>query len=348
MKYSWFEKSIDQKKPLSHIIFFLVALLLVLTGYMQKRISGSFTGMTGVFFLVFFQIEIFIFIAGKIFSRMKPGITGKELTRVVLLRFLLFMVVCFIAAFLIFMAYKIVRAILSGTDISGVFNDFLVHDSGRWMRTTITGLASGAVIFIIVLWQDALAREQKLREEKLIFQNETLRNQVNPHFLFNSLNTISSLITTQPETAEIFVSNLASFYRYILENSQKERISLKSELEFLLGFFSLHKIRDAGKIILNLDVEGADNYHILPVSLQILVENALKHNIATREAPLRVDIYLEDEYLVIRNNIQRKASQIRSTGIGLVNLAERIRLSQKKELIVEETKTDFIVKVPLF
>jgi two-component system LytT family sensor kinase len=208
-------------------------------------------------------------------------------------------------------------------------------------------LSFGAVIFVFIQWQDALKREQKLREEKLIFQNETLKNQVNPHFLFNSLNTLSSLIYSRPETAELFINRLSSIYRYILENSQKDRVPLQSELSFISDYFGLHKIRDEEKIMLNIEIEDSDGFEILPVSLQILLENAIKHNIATRENPLMISIYIENMHVIVKNNLQKKSVQLPSTKIGLKNLAERFRLMTGKTLEITETRTEFIVKAPL-
>ncbi len=180
-----------------------------------------------------------------------------------------------------------------------------------------------------------------------MFQNETLRSQVNPHFLFNSLNTVSALIQSQPDVAEKFINDLSSIYRYILENGQKDKIPLKLELDFITGYFNLHKIRDDGKIILDLDISDADNFEILPVSLQILVENAILHNMATRENPLTISIYVENKFVVVKNNLQKKATQLKSTKKGLGNLAERVRLITGRALIIEETSTDFTVKTPL-
>ena len=216
-----------------------------------------------------------------------------------------------------------------------------------WIKTTLGGLSFGAVIFILIQWQDALTREQKLREENLIFQNETLKSQVNPHFLFNSLNTISSLIHTQPEAAEQFINNLSSVYRYILENGQKDTVPLQSELNFITGYFNLHKVRDEEKILLDINTPDCGQFRILPVSLQILLENAIKHNIAARENQLRITIYIEDQHIVVKNNLQRKATQMESTNQGLTNLAERVRLHAKTDLIIEETNDYFTVKLPL-
>jgi LytS/YehU family sensor histidine kinase len=257
------------------------------------------------------------------------------------------MVICFITALVVNISFTAVINVIKGNEPAGAISDFFTQGFGEWLKGTIGGLLFGAAIFIFIQWQDALKREQQLREENLIFQNETLKSQVNPHFLFNSLNTISSLIQSRPEAAEQFINNLSSVYRYILENGQKDIVSLQLELDFLHGYFDLHRIRDEEKILLNIDIPGAESYKLLPVSLQILLENAIKHNISTRENPLRISIYVEDQYVVVKNNLQRKATQFKSTQTGLRNLAERVRLTFKRELIIEETNEYFIVKLPI-
>jgi len=122
---------------------------------------------------------------------------------------------------------------------------------------------------------------------------------------------------------------------------------LNEELSFIKDYFYLHKIRDDGKILLDIRVDESDKSEILPVSLQILVENAIKHNKATRESPLRISIYIENKHVIVKNNLQKMALQLKSTQIGLKNLAQRVSLISKKILIIEETNTDFIVKIPL-
>jgi len=242
---------------------------------------------------------------------------------------------------------QISQAWIRGETASNVIFNFIHSGFRIWFSSTIKGLIFGSVIFVVLLWQASLRREQKFREEKLIFQNETLKSQVNPHFLFNSLNTISSLIQTQPETAEQFINNLASVYRYILENGQKDLVPLQSEIGFLTDYSNLHRVRDEDKIFINIDVPEAEKYKVLPVSLQILLENAIKHNIASRENKLRISIYVEDQFIVVKNNLQKKASQLTSTKTGLKNLAERVLLTAKRELIIEETNDYFTVKLPL-
>jgi hypothetical protein len=203
------------------------------------------------------------------------------------------------------------------------------------------------IIFFYLLWSKSVLREQKLREENLIFQNQTLKNQINPHFLFNNLNTLSSLIHTQTEIAEKFISRLSSIYRYILENSHKDKVPLLSELAFINDYFFLYKIRDEDKIQLSIDLEDPDNYEILPVSLQLLTENAIKHNMATRENPLKISIYRDNQYIVVKNNLQKMTAGIESTKTGLKNLNERIKLLTGKELVIDETKSEYTIKVPL-
>ena len=213
------------------------------------------------------------------------------------------------------------------------------------MGATI-GILIGSLVFFYFQWQDSLKIEQKLREEKLIFQYETIRNQVNPHFLFNSLNTLSSLINGN-QAAESFINQLSSIYRYVLENHNAETVSLDNEFEFVNNYFSLQKIRYEEKVEMEILPFDMKKYRILPVSLQILIENALKHNSATRDNPLRITISMEDEYISVKNNLQKKLNIESSPGTGLKNLGERLRLITNKEMKVIETKDEFIVKIPL-
>lgn len=205
-----------------------------------------------------------------------------------------------------------------------------------------------SIAFFFVLWTQALQRERKLKEEKLIFQYETLKNQINPHFLFNSLNTLSSLIDNTSELADKFIGKLSTIYRYVLENTEVETIDLQSEIEFVKNYFYLQQIRDENKISLQILLEEHKRFKILPMSLQLLVENALKHNSATREVPLHITISIEsDEYITVKNNLKKKETIESSNKIGLKNLGERIRLITGKEMIVLETKEAFMVKIPL-
>lgn len=338
---------LNLKKPLSHIIFIAFSLVVTLFIALTGKFGGSRTFSAGIFIMLFAQLEVFIFTGSKLFADLSFDRSPGEITRIVSIRFLIFMSICLLVSMLLFIFLQYTGLLISGQDPSNVFHDFFHTGIRSWFKSTITGLSVGAIIFIVLLWQASLKREQKLREENLIFQNETLKNQVNPHFLFNSLNTLSSLVTSQPDVAEAFINRLSSIYRYILENSSKDRVRLGVELSFIRDYFFLHQIRDDGKIKLNITADEKSEFEILPVSLQILVENCIKHNKATRDNPLIIQIYQENRHIVVSNNLQRMAVRMKSTEIGLKNLAQRIKLISGKELIIEETATDFIVKIPL-
>lgn len=337
----------NQKKPLSHIVFLLFSLLFAVASAVLGKLDLSVTNISIAFILIFFQIEVFIYFGSILFSKVNFDQSPGVITRIVLLRFAVFVSLCLAAAMLLYLMLEYALGISKGTSLSGVIHDFFHVGFRGWFKSTISGLSGGALIFVILLWQTSLRREQKLREENLIFQNQTLRNQVNPHFLFNSLNTLSGLIPEHPDSAERFILKLSSIYRYILENSSRDTVPLKAELDFISDYYFLHAIRDDGKIILTADVQEAEKFQILPVSLQILVENAIKHNIATRENPLVISIVISGQMMIVRNNLQKMNVKVKSTGIGLNNLKERVRLSTGRNLIVEETDSEFIVKIPL-
>ncbi len=200
--------------------------------------------------------------------------------------------------------------------------------------------------FFFMLWQETLKSVYKAREQMLIYQSETLKNQVNPHFLFNSLNTLSSLIPTDPEKAESFTQKLSVIYRYILENRDAETVSLDQEIGFVRDYYFLQKIRDEEKINLTINISNP-NCRVLPISLQLLVENAFKHNAATNEKPLLVSVIQKDGFVEVRNNLQPKKQLSPSSGVGLKNLAERVKIHTGKTLEIEKGEKEFVVRMPV-
>ena len=340
-------KVLDQRKPVSHFAFLIFSLVVSIVISMTGKFNASHAFSFGIFIMLFAQLEVFIFLGTLLFADLNFDRSPAEITRIVLIRFLIFIAGCLLVSMILFILLQYAGLWINGEDLSNVVYNF-IHEGFRiWFRSTISGLTLGAIIFIVMLWQASLKREQKLREENLIFQNETLKTQINPHFLFNSLNTLSALVATKPDVAEEFIHRLSTIYRYILENSSRDRVLLSEELSFIRDYFYLHQIRDEGKIQLEIKVDEADKFEILPVSLQILVENAIKHNKATRENPLLISIYIENRHVIVKNNLQRMAAQLKSTQIGLKNLAQRVSLLTGKVLIIEETNTEFVVKIPL-
>jgi len=197
--------------------------------------------------------------------------------------------------------------------------------------------------------QKTMVEKERLVKENLQSQLESLKNQVNPHFLFNSLNTLSYLIPEDPAKAENFVQKLSKAYRYILEIRERELTTLEEELGFLDSFNCLLKERFGDNLRISIKVpETVKNLQILPLSLQMLFENAIKHNIVSKQHPLHIDVFLEKEdRLVVRNNLQLKNQEQPSTKIGLENIKSRYRLLTKKEVDIIITQQHFIVVLPL-
>jgi len=196
-------------------------------------------------------------------------------------------------------------------------------------------------------------QENKVKEQKLIAGNasaqfESLKNQIDPHFLFNSLNVLSSLIEEHPENAQKFTTSLSKIYRYVLDVQAEELVLLERELEFASSFLSLQKIRLEENFTYQIDIPSIPQAYIPPLSLQLLLENALKHNIASQEQPLNIHIYLENEAVVISNNLQPKASiEQGSTRVGLRNIDRRYQLLSDKRPQILSTATEFTVILPL-
>lgn len=299
-----------------------------------------------MFGILIVELELFMFMAFRIFApgAIKTGKTYKKQIIIKLIKFYLLVLLISGAFIIVPIAYNM---LMHDQSFYEIINNFIKYELKAMLISWLIGIFIGSLIFFYTEWNSALKREQKLREEKLIFQYETLKNQVNPHFLFNSLNTLSSLVSKDAELSEKFISGFSSIYRYILENSNVELISLSKEIEFIEDYFFLQKIRDNGKIDLNLDLSDVEKYEILPISLQLLIENALKHNAATRDNPLQINVSMEDGYVVVENNLQAKMQMEPSSKIGLKNLKERVKLVMNKEVSVSSSDGLFIVKIPV-
>lgn len=196
-------------------------------------------------------------------------------------------------------------------------------------------------------WKTTTINAEKLKRESLALQYEALRNQLSPHFLFNSLNVLTSLVYKDPNLAEDFIRQLEEVYRYVLNQKDKEMLPLTEEIEFVNHYIFLQKIRFDKNLVCNIHVPQDSKGKIIPLSLQLLVENAIKHNIISEESPLIIDISLTDNYLTVTNNLQRKKVIRESSKIGLDNIKARYEFLTQKKFIIEETNTDFIVKLPL-
>lgn len=187
------------------------------------------------------------------------------------------------------------------------------------------------------------------KKNKARYQYQQLKHQLNPHFLFNSLNSLDYLIHTDAGKASDYVRKLASLYRHFLNVGEKETILLKDELEFVRLYVDLLNQRFDNSLNVLFDIRQEDmNSCVIPCSLQVLVENATKHNIASKDLPLEIHITTEEGYLVVRNNLQPKTYKVSSTGVGLKNIRGQYISVFQKDIIVNNGRKTFEVRLPLF
>ncbi|HEX2608044.1 MAG TPA: sensor histidine kinase [Flavisolibacter sp.] len=189
----------------------------------------------------------------------------------------------------------------------------------------------------------------ELDKERITAELSSLKNELDPHFMFNSLITLSHLIAVDAEKAQVFNSKLAEVYKYILQNKNRDLISLQSEIDFIQDYMFLLRIRHDNKLHLEVSSDSMDSYKsmLLPLSLQTLVENAIKHNQFTEQDPLQIKVHLNGSYIRITNNVKLKPYLANSTNIGLKNLSNRYKLTCNKDIVVERGKHFFSVKLPL-
>ncbi len=189
----------------------------------------------------------------------------------------------------------------------------------------------------------------KVQKENLQSQFEVLKQQVNPHFLFNSLNVLTSLIKVEPDLAESFTERLSKVYRYVLENKEKDLVSLSTELEFLNAYMFLLEIRFMKKLFIDIDIDKSYyDYQILPIAIQLIMENAIKHNSFSKARPLKIEIFIDDKKrLGIVNNLNLRETKLVSTGVGLENIKRRYALVSDQSPEFTKTAEHFIAKLPL-
>ncbi|MEK6477735.1 histidine kinase [Catalinimonas sp. 4WD22] len=234
--------------------------------------------------------------------------------------------------------------------------DIAVCHPGEWHLMALSNLIP--TVFILSIyegayffeeWKKNFQRSESLAKENIRSQFEVLKSQVDPHFLFNSLNTLSALIDPQNKDAQHYLEQLSDVYRYVLLSKQKETVSLREELEFVHAYIYLNKTRYRDNLLVQNDIpEESMEQRVAPLSLQILVENALKHNIISKDKPLTLSIAVDRHgYVVVENNIQKKNILEKSTKTGLENIVNRYALLTVKQVEISSTADLFSVRLPL-
>jgi sensor histidine kinase YesM len=204
-------------------------------------------------------------------------------------------------------------------------------------------------LYYLEHWKKSVSEREALEKKNLQSQLESLKNQVSPHFLFNSLNSLSGLVEEDPKRAIRFIEELSTIYRYLLQSNEKQLISLARELEFIEAYFYLLQTRFEEGLSLITDTAPVLNEYLLPpLTLQILIENAVKHNMISASMPLQITIYTDEMgNLIVSNNLQKRKTSVPSNKMGLVNVSAKYQLLNQPDIIIHETATHFQVMVPL-
>jgi sensor histidine kinase YesM len=205
-------------------------------------------------------------------------------------------------------------------------------------------------IYIYKALQENKVKEQKIIAGTASAKFESLKNQIDPHFLFNSLNVLSSLIEENPENAQRFTTSLSKIYRYVLEQKDKDLIPINEELDFAKTYMNLLKMRFENSLTYEISIDSdlaIPEMKVVPLSLQLLLENTVKHNVVTENKPLHIKIYNKINYLCIENNLQKKENLNERQGVGLQNIINRYNIITKRKVMIEQTENAFIVQIPI-
>ena len=314
----------------------------------ERLISGGFNAPFKNLILVFFIFQLYSFVISLaniyFFSKLENKISWLDQPKKRLL-------IGSIGSFLITMfCITILRYITVVVFFQNSWEEFL-NTSSFYYIFSLIATANVIIIYHAIYFFKAMT-ENKIAKHQAISKTETakfesLKNQLDPHFLFNSLNVLTALIEENPKQAEKFTTKLSKIYRYVLQQKSQDLIEVNQELSFAKTYMDLLKIRFEDSIDFIITDNLEEQLKIVPLSLQLLLENAVKHNEISTKKQLKITIYKEDNYLIIENNLSPKKSLVKSTKIGLNNIQERYALITKLPIVIEKTNKTFKVKLPL-
>ncbi len=250
------------------------------------------------------------------------------------------------------MAFGLVRWFVEVIIYGMTFENFVANERVYYyvIALTITLVVS---LFIHAFYFYKALQDSKIKEQKIIAGTasakfDALKNQLDPHFLFNSLNVLTSLIEEDPQQAQRFTTALSKVYRYVLEQKNKDLVPVNEELDFARTYIKLLTMRFEDSIEFDIpETCSIQDARIVPLSLQLLLENAVKHNVITSEKPLRIRVFEEDGCLVVTNNLQEKQVVKRSSGVGLRNIQQRYSILSNRKVNINKTASEFSVKLPM-
>lgn len=336
----------------------LLWLLIGLAVFIQLAVI-IYNHFSGFAVLASFQHFIFRLLLGSFFSLLAGFLIAyPDLWVILLMNQLfpwnkkLFMRIVLQLVISVFVAVIIISIITLFVNLIGPYEDPL----GKVLlyNSLIFAVVNVLLMAILEAWMFSLeskkARQEaeSLHEELSQIRFEVLKSQINPHFMFNSLNVLSGLVSTDAKKAEQFIDQFSMVYRYVLETIEHPVTSLKKELDFTRSYLFLQQIRYGESLTYTLNIPSEKLEFLLPpLSLQIVLENAIKHNIVNELNPLLIEIYYKEGFLMIRNPVQPKVSMGKSTGLGLKNLTKRYALISKKQPVFKLENEYYLAQLPL-
>ena len=244
--------------------------------------------------------------------------------------------------FTVIIAVALARSYEYALDITfNNYNDFIIS---ALIITFLISLFLHGRAFLL-RWRESAVEAERYQKENAMAQYESLKSQVDPHFLFNSLNVLTNLVYEDADKSAKFIKQLSEVYRYVLETRSKELVTLEEELKFVNAYLFLQQIRFGDKLVIQNNLIGQKGV-VPPLVIQMLIENAIKHNTISQEHPLTIRIYSAEGHIIIENNLQKKSIIEHSTGIGLENIRKRYEFLIPEKVVISDTGNQFQVKLP--
>ncbi|SHG94924.1 2TM domain-containing protein [Flavobacterium fluvii] len=254
----------------------------------------------------------------------------------------------FLTLFVIFLLRVFINTVIENKP----FDVFIANESASdYVVASFFAFAVLLIVHFVYLYKGY--QENKVKEQKIIAGTasakfESLKNQIDPHFLFNSLNVLSSLIEENPDNAQKFTTSLSKIYRYVLEQKDKELVSVEEELAFAKTYMNLLKMRFENSLFYELPATIPNpEAKVVPLSLQLLLENTVKHNVVSEQRPLKIRIFMEADYLAIQNDYRKKEVLQDRQGVGLQNIINRYGIITNRKVLIEQNEQTFTVKIPV-
>lgn len=242
---------------------------------------------------------------------------------------------------------RLALGIVAWEELKSIKTIFMNSEINMIASFMVSSIYEGAYFF--GKWKESFALTQQLKNQQIKTQFEVLQNQMSPHFLFNSLNTLTALIAEDQKIAIDFTQTLSEVYRYILQNKERELVRLKEELIFSKAYVHLLQMRYPENLEVNFSIDSEyEERYIAPLTLQMLIENAIKHNIISKTEPLQINIYVDkNDVIVVKNNLQLKRTLEKSTKTGLANIRKRYEFLGQRDIEIITSQSNYMVAVPL-